>query len=199
MKYSFLLLSFLLFGYLSYSQDTIIQRNGSHIPSKVLEIDKNDIKYKRFENLDGPSYLISKADVSLIRYQNGTIDSFNVASVKQNTSYIIVKKPLSEMYLKGQQDAETYYTKYKPAAQWTLGLTLPLNVFGIIPAVAFTATPPRKANLGYPDESLIGNPDYFDGYLATAKNKKAKHVMKNFGLGALGSVVLYGVLLIIAK
>src|SRR5437016_10861835 len=102
------------------AQDTIIQRNGFRIAAKVLEIDKQDVKYKKFENPEGPSYVISKSDVSIIRYQNGSADTLNVVSASPALKY--VSKPTSEMYLKGQKDAETFYTKYKPAGHWALGL-----------------------------------------------------------------------------
>jgi hypothetical protein len=196
MKYALLFFSLLLHA-VSYGQDTIVQKNGSPIVSKVLEIDKHDVRYKKFENLEGPSYVISKSDISMIRYQNGSTDTFNVASLMQRTK--AVRTPLSEMYFKGHRDAGIHYTRYKPAATWTLALTIPLNAFGIIPAVAFSATPPAKANLGYPDEILLQDPDYLKGYVAGAKNKKAKYVMKNFAIGAVGSFVLGATLILLAN
>jgi hypothetical protein len=181
-----------------FAQDTIVQRNGKLIPSKVLEIDKSDVKYKKFENMEGPAYIILKNDVAFIRYQNGSVDTFNIATGAPRPSNY-AGQPLSEMYLKGQQDAETYYTTYKPAANWTLGLTIPFNAFGIIPAVAFSATPPKKENLGAPDPNLLGNPDYYNGYIAKAKDKKGSKVMKSFAIGCLGSFVMYGTLLLLLK
>jgi hypothetical protein len=187
----------LLLNMFSHAQDTIVQRNGTRFAAKVLEIDKTDIKYKKFENTEGPSYVMPVKEISMIRYKNGTVDTFNVADVIPQSRY--VKQPLSEMYLKGQKDAETYYTNFKPAAKWTLGLTLPLNAIGIIPAVAFSATPPSKENLGCPDQSLLANQDYYNGYVARAKDKKGSKVMKSFGIGCLGSFLIYGSLLLLVK
>ncbi len=197
MKHLLLFVFLLFLNRFSYAQDTIVQKNGTRIPAKVLEIDKSDIRYKKFENIEGPSYVLPKSELSLIRYQNGSVDTFNLVSPTRQVKPAI--QPLSEMYLKGQHDAEIYYTNYKPAARWTLGLTLPLNAIGVIPAVAFSATPPRKENLGCPDQNLLSNPDYFNGYVAKAKDKKGSHVMKNFGIGCLGSFLLYGTLLISTK
>ncbi len=197
MKYLPLFLLSLFLNRFSYAQDTIVQKNGIHLAAKVLEIDKSDVRYKKFENMDGPSYVIPKGELSLIRYQNGSVDTFNLAS--PTGQVIPVSQPLSEMYLKGQHDAEIYYTNYKPAARWTLGLTLPLNAIGVIPAVAFSATPPSKENLGCPDQNLLSNPDYFNGYGAKAKDKKGSQVMKNFGIGCLGSFLMYGSLLLLVK
>ena len=60
-----------------HAQDRIILNNGDEIQSKVLEIEERHIKYKKFENLNGPSYSISKPDVLMILYENGTKDLFN--------------------------------------------------------------------------------------------------------------------------
>ena len=40
------------------AQDVIVKRDGSTILSKVLEVNKTDIKYKKFSNLNGPTYTI---------------------------------------------------------------------------------------------------------------------------------------------
>lgn len=192
MKYLLLLFAFIVSS-AAYAQDTIVQKNGTSIPARVLEIDKSDVKYKKFENPDGPSYIIPKSDISIIRYQNGSVDTFSVAAAKEPAKVVTIQ-PKSEMYLKGFKDADTYYMKYKPAAQWQFAVTVPLNAFGIIPAAIMSATPPKKENLGYPDETLFKNPDYMTGYIAGAKNKKGSKVMKSYLWGALVSFAIYGTL-----
>lgn len=54
------------------AQDMIIKRNGDEIKSQVEEISDKEIKYKKFDNLEGPSYSISKSEVFIIKYSNGT-------------------------------------------------------------------------------------------------------------------------------
>ncbi len=61
----------------SLGQDLIITRNGTEITSKVLEITLEAVKYKKFENLNGPTYSIVKNEVLIIRYQNGTKSVFD--------------------------------------------------------------------------------------------------------------------------
>ena len=65
--------SFCVSAYL-YSQDLIILKNGTEVKSKVLEITPGEIKYKRFENPDGPTITVMRSEVSRIKYQNGTED-----------------------------------------------------------------------------------------------------------------------------
>ncbi len=57
---------------ISIAQDIIIKKNAEEISSKVLEIDSINITYKKFDNIDGPSYILSKSEVFMIKYANGT-------------------------------------------------------------------------------------------------------------------------------
>jgi hypothetical protein len=190
-------LIFLLTPFVSFCQDTIVQKNGVRIISKVLEIDKIDVKYKKFENLDGPSYVISKSDVNFIIYKNGSVDTLSVAEIK--VPVMMMRKPPTEMFLRGQHAADTFYTAWRKPQHWALGSTLALNVFGIFPSIVMTTTDVKKENLGTPDMTLMNNEEYAKGYSAGAKQIKGNHVMKGFGIGALGSVVLYGALIMIIK
>ena len=61
------------------AQDVILKRNGEEVQVKVQEISLHEIKYKRFDNLDGPMISISKRDVFMIKYENGTKEVFNEA------------------------------------------------------------------------------------------------------------------------
>lgn len=55
-----------------YAQDVMTLQNGDDIKAKVLEIGISEITYKKWENLEGPSYHINKTDVFRITYKNGT-------------------------------------------------------------------------------------------------------------------------------
>jgi hypothetical protein len=62
-----------------YAQDLIILTDGNIIEAKVLEISPSEIRYKRFDNLDGPTIILPVAGVLSIRYENGTVETFNTA------------------------------------------------------------------------------------------------------------------------
>lgn len=51
--------------------DVLLLQNADELKVKVLEIDEQTIKYKRCDNVSGPTYSISKNKVALIRYANG--------------------------------------------------------------------------------------------------------------------------------
>ncbi|WP_276134174.1 hypothetical protein [Polluticoccus soli] len=59
------------------AQDQIQKRNGTIVEGKVVEIGTKTISYKKLSNPDGPSYVIDKADVTKITYENGTTETIN--------------------------------------------------------------------------------------------------------------------------
>ena len=58
------------------AQDTIYTRNGETVAAKVYEITSTEIKYRKPSNPDGPLYVMSKDDVAVIEYKNGSKDVF---------------------------------------------------------------------------------------------------------------------------
>lgn len=72
-----LLLIMLLCSSTVFAQDVIVKKDGSTILSKVLEVNQDEIKYKIFSNLDGPTYTIRRVLVQAINYQNGMRDTFS--------------------------------------------------------------------------------------------------------------------------
>lgn len=71
-----LLVSIYILGATAVAQDVIVLKYGDLMQAKVLEIGENDVRYKKWENIDGPTYTISIAKILAINYQNGTKDSF---------------------------------------------------------------------------------------------------------------------------
>lgn len=69
-----ILLSF--FTGILFSQDIIIKKTGDEIEAIVQEIGPDEIKYKKFSNSNGPTYIINKQEVFMIKYENGTKDVF---------------------------------------------------------------------------------------------------------------------------
>ena len=60
-----------------YAQDVITLRNGNEIRARVIDISLSEIRYRRFENLDGPTIVVPTTDVFFINYENGTREIFN--------------------------------------------------------------------------------------------------------------------------
>ncbi len=69
-------------GNIINAQDIILKNDGQKIEGKIKEIGLNIIKYKKWNNLQGPVYNIEKENVQSITYENGTQDIFNKKSDK---------------------------------------------------------------------------------------------------------------------
>ena len=81
-----LFVTFLFFSLSVSAQDVIVKKDGSTILSKVLEVNVADIKYKKFSNLNGPTYTITKSEIMSINYENGEKDDFcSTHSTSENT------------------------------------------------------------------------------------------------------------------
>ena len=80
-----------------YCQDTIIKTDGTKLITKIAEITPIDIKYKRFDYLNGPLFIVSKNSVAKIIFENGVSENINyIASIPKDTFvYINTYKPKS--------------------------------------------------------------------------------------------------------
>lgn len=71
------LVSILLINGNGFSQDILTYKNGSEVKVKVTEVTQLEVKFKRYDNVDGPLYTVLKSDVLMIQYENGTQDRFS--------------------------------------------------------------------------------------------------------------------------
>jgi hypothetical protein len=59
--------------------DTIISKMGDVIVGKVTEVGEIEIKYKRCEIFNSPTYSMRRSNISVIKYANGTRDFFTAS------------------------------------------------------------------------------------------------------------------------
>ncbi|MBC7694792.1 MAG: hypothetical protein H7141_05015 [Burkholderiales bacterium] len=71
-----------LFAFLINAQDTICFKNKTIVSAKIIEAGISEIKYQRFDNLNGPIYIVLKKDINLVKYSNGRIDTLNTLNSK---------------------------------------------------------------------------------------------------------------------
>lgn len=84
-----------------HAQDVIVKKDGSTILSKVLEVNQDNVKYKKHSNPNGPTYTVSIADIMAINYANGEKDTFDAkisssesqSANNSSASKLIEKKP----------------------------------------------------------------------------------------------------------
>jgi hypothetical protein len=85
MKRLIVFLSLFMFSItLLHSQDEITLKSGDVLKAKVLEVGTEEVAYKKFDNLSGPTYTTKKDLVFMIKYENGTKDVFGTE--KQGTA-----------------------------------------------------------------------------------------------------------------
>ncbi|MGZ2369689.1 hypothetical protein ACXR6G_07865 [Ancylomarina sp. YFZ004] len=86
MKKILLLMLFALSVQIGFSQDIIVQRNGEEIKSKIIEITNETLKYKKFENQEGPTRNIDLPKVFMVIYENGEREKFTSSETEvENT------------------------------------------------------------------------------------------------------------------
>lgn len=85
MRYKSLIIFLFISQYMA-AQDIINLKDGNEIYSKVIKISENEIEYKKFSNLEGPSYVKKLSEVESVKYKNGHIDRFDqeVKQIKKN-------------------------------------------------------------------------------------------------------------------
>ena len=67
-------------SYAAKAQDIIVMRNADEVMAKVTAITQDEVTYKRWSNLEGPTYTISKSQIFYIKYENGEKDLMNAVS-----------------------------------------------------------------------------------------------------------------------
>ena len=58
------------------AQDLIVRTDSTRIEARVTEVSPETVRYKRFSNPNGPTYVLPVAGIDYIRYANGETDRF---------------------------------------------------------------------------------------------------------------------------
>ncbi len=74
-KYYLLVLAVFLYG-TTLGQDKVYKKGGEIIDAKVIELGTDEVKYKLFNDQNGPTYSLDKDRIIKIVYENGRIESY---------------------------------------------------------------------------------------------------------------------------
>lgn len=178
-----------------FTQDVMTKTSGEEIKVKILEVSNSEVKYRLFDSPNSPLFTISKSEVLIIKYENGSKDLFLPdleAKIKEK------ERQVEDLKLKAKKDAQFQYKARNTGAIWTAAGTIVFTpILGIIPA-AITATEyPQYENLDITDPKLIENDVYVRAYSAEAQKKKSKKVWTHFGIGS--AIWLVGTILLSAR
>ena len=129
----------LLFSTNGFSQDVIYLKSGEKIEAKILEVELEQLKYKKSSNLEGPTYSIAKSEVHMILYENGESEIFKTEKVSNaavNNPKIITKTKTTEFKRSRINVEYIGLADYGPKTvsferlnkSGVMGLELPLNI-----------------------------------------------------------------------
>ena len=82
------------------AQDIIVTKDSERIDAKIIEVSEQEVKYKKHNNLDGPTFVLSTAKISSVIYANGNVQSFDSKVVKdtgQKTVHV-EHQPYNHLY-----------------------------------------------------------------------------------------------------
>lgn len=184
-----------LLPFFGKSQDVITMKDGSELSVKVIEIGIDDIKYRKEDN--GPTYVMRKSDIFMIKYANGSKDVFkDVKQIDISIAKAQESDSIQNMFLQGQKDADKYYKGMNSGAGGTFLTTITLGgLLGVIPAAICSSHEPRRENLMLPNKNMYSNENYMDGYVSQAHKIKRRKVWTLFGIGCgINLIVFYNIL-----
>jgi hypothetical protein len=194
MKYILLFILFTCSLNIIKAQDTLSMRYGENILVKVIEVGTTEVKYKKLDNLNGPTFSILKSDLLMIKYENGTKDDFSsFKKIEENNLYLI------DDAVQGKNDAQRFYNGYKTAggAVIAIGYFVPLLIPALAISIATTSKIPKDENLNYPNIALMKNEKYANSYRHEALKIKKRKVWLNFAITL--PVALYGFAMLVEK
>ncbi|MFL5763311.1 MAG: hypothetical protein ACJ77K_05160 [Bacteroidia bacterium] len=64
------------FAFSVHAQDTLFLRSAAVVIAKVIEVNPVEVKYKRFDFQDGPTYVELKTNIRMIAYAGGMKETF---------------------------------------------------------------------------------------------------------------------------
>jgi hypothetical protein len=176
MKQSTLILFAIMFTMTgAVAQDIITTKTGEDILAKIVEVGHTEIKYKKFDNPEGPQFTILKSDVLMIRYENGTKDIFT-EEPKSNT----VVPPYSPSPNLNTPDNKLFYAGKVEKYRKMKGTGATLTVVGGILLVVGIATLVNATSSSYTNS-------YGSTQTSTSGNAGAGAVAYLLGVAGLGA------------
>lgn len=102
MKRKIILFTFVFCGVSAIAQDIIVTTSAQKIDAKITEITKTELKYKEYDNLDGPLFVLPIEDIVTVIYANGKVNLFENASKRQ----VLTNESNDEIEAKTRAEAE---------------------------------------------------------------------------------------------
>lgn len=161
----------------SFAQDIVILKDGTSVDAKVIEVDDNSVRYKKFNNPDGPTYTAKKETISEIRYKNGSKEIFNQAKATSPD-----KNPNSVWWTKARETKLGFWMDPLGFAQWGPMLGVSIRVGSNFDVKAHV----RYYNVDFPLNKETFDDykyEYYDGYPHFLSGYHSGFFVQGFGIG----------------
>lgn len=109
------------------AQDLIVRTDSSRIEARVTEIAPETVRYKRFSNPDGPTYILPAGSIAYIRYANGEVDRFAPAPTPAGQAAPAAPSAQAAAPQPSTEEADYRPRRYQPGDYYRRG-----NVEGVV-------------------------------------------------------------------
>ena len=79
--------------------DIIILKNSTKIDAKILEVSSTEVKYKKINSLDGPTFVVRTNEINSIVFENGDVQTYSTThqqSPSQESNTIVQNEEREE-------------------------------------------------------------------------------------------------------
>jgi len=110
------------------AQDIIFLKSGDKIDSKILEVNIDNIKYKKYSNQNGPVFTIPKKDIRMVTYENGESDIFNKKTSNKEETKELRRNRINIDVLAFTYNGPTYVSYERINENGKIGYEIPINL-----------------------------------------------------------------------
>ena len=86
-----------------FAQDIIVTHESERIDVNVIEVSETEVKYKKSDNTNGPTFVLSTAKIASIIYKNGDVQTFKQQVQQKSGSVTSVREAADITFVPGQK------------------------------------------------------------------------------------------------
>lgn len=170
------------------AQDIVSTNEGDTLNLYIHKIKSQKLVYRMDDSQKGPRLRMGLTEISSISRQD------------EETIFYLegerIPVEASEMFLKGREDANIYYSGNATAEYLVLAGSCLQPLVGYLAAFFITAEPVKEDNLNYPDIAMMEEENYRIGYEDQARKVKERKVMTKWLIGFGINITLTTVVLL---
>lgn len=96
------------------AQDVIVTAEAEEIAAKIEEVGDSQIKYRKASNPDGPLYTMNIANIVMVKYSNGDIETFKAQKEAMRNAPSAAVNPAYAAQKAAKREYKPYTTDFDP-------------------------------------------------------------------------------------